>query len=322
MIINRGCRPAASASLGAPVADVSRRCVENSTTRTETRLSCAFPEAPLKAFIVIAALLSASCASAPREVALTPLWTAHGLSNPESVLLSGETGVAYVSNVSGEADAKDGVGFIARIGMDGRMLDADWVAGLDAPKGLALMSGRLFVTDIDQIVEIDTRSATVIARYPAEGAAFLNDAAALPDGTVLASDSGTGRIYSLRDGAMGLWLEDALLRAVNGLHVERDRLVVSTMQGRLLAVDYETRAISVLAEDLGDADGIAPLGDGAYIISEWRGRLFHVAPDGASRVILDTREEGVLLNDILLTGDTLLIPNWEPSTVTAYRVRR
>jgi hypothetical protein len=99
-------------------------------------------------------------------------------------------------------------------------------------------------------------------------------------------------------------------------------MVVTTMQGKLLAVDWKTKAITVLAENLGDGDGVAPLGAGAYLVSEWPGRLFHVTPDGAQTVLMDTRTETILLNDFLLVGDTLVVPNWEPSTLTAYRVTR
>ena len=45
-----------------------------------------------------------------------------------------------------------------------------------------------------------------------------------------------------------------------------------------------------------------------------------VEPDGARQTILDTREEGRLLNDFLLVGDVLYQPHWEPGELSAYRV--
>jgi hypothetical protein len=92
------------------------------------------------------------------------------------------------------------------------------------------------------------------------------------------------------------------------------------MEGKLLAVDWTTKAITTLASDLGQADGVARLEGGAYLVSEWPGRLFEVTPDGNARVLLDTRAAGTLQNDFLLVGDMLHVPNWEPGTVTAYRV--
>lgn len=269
------------------------------------------------------ALALAACATSPSgPPTLTPLWTTRGLANPESVVLSADGAFFYVSNVSGEGGAKDGDGFIARVGRDGAVIAPRWATGLDAPKGLALKDGTLFATDIDRIVALDATTGAVVARHAVEGARFLNDAAFAPDGALLASDSGTARIFALKDGDVSVWLADDLLRAVNGLLPERDRLVVTTMQGKLLAVDWTTKAITVLAENLGDGDGVAPLGAGAYLVSEWPGRLFHVTPDGAQTVMMDTRTQTILLNDFLLVGDTLVVPNWEPSTLTAYRVSR
>jgi hypothetical protein len=50
--------------------------------------------------------------------------------------------------------------------------------------------------------------------------------------------------------------------------------------------------------------------------------LHLVHPDGRSEVVLDTRARRLYLNDILLVGDTLYAPNWEPGALTAYRVQR
>jgi sugar lactone lactonase YvrE len=265
----------------------------------------------------------AACASTPSgPPTLTPLWTARGFSNPESVALSADGRFFYVSNVSGEAGAKDGDGFISRVGRDGTMIERQWAKGLDAPKGLALRDGRLWVSDIDSVVELDAASGAILARHKVDGARFLNDLDFAPDGGVLVTDSGGARIYVLEDGAASVWLADELLSAVNGLLPEPGRLVVTTMAGRLLAVDWRTRAITTLAEGLGAADGVAALGGNAYLVSEWRGRLFHVTPDGAHSVVMDTRAAPVLINDFLLAGDTLVLPNWEPSTLSAYRVSR
>ena len=79
----------------------------------------------------------------------------------------------------------------------------------------------------------------------------------------------------------------------------------------------------VLAQDLGDADGVTRLDDGSFLVSEWPGRLFHVetGENTATRTLLDSREQKHYLNDFLRIDDLLLVPNWEPSTVSAYRIR-
>jgi hypothetical protein len=37
---------------------------------------------------------------------------------------------------------------------------------------------------------------------------------------------------------------------------------------------------------------------------------------------MDSRKEDIYLNDFLLIGEMLYQPNWEPGTITAYRVVR
>lgn len=273
---------------------------------------------------VLALLLLACGCGAPSKDAgqgdRSPVWRVQGLAEPESVALGPDGSTLYVANVGGEGEAKDGNGFISRISTGGRVLQRQWVTGLDAPKGALVVGGRLYVSDIDRLVEIDIAAGRVVARYAVAGATFLNDVAAAPDGTMLASDSGSGRIFALRGGRVFVWADHAELRSVNGLLAEPQRLVVTTMEGKLLAVDYVTKAVTVLATGLGEADGVTQ-GDGdAYFVSEWPGRLFRVTPDGRSQVLIDGRARGAYINDFIRVGDLLIIPSWKPGELTAYRV--
>lgn len=262
----------------------------------------------------------AAAAPVSTPVALEMKWRLTGLSNPESAALSAEGDVLFVTNVNGEGEARDGNGFISKVSTDGRMLEANWAKGFDGPKGIARQGDVLHIADITQLVSIDAETGAERSRIPLAGATFLNDVAIAPDGRVLVADSGGKRIYAVADGAPSTWIEDDLLASINGLLPEPKRLVVTTMAGRLLAIDYATSAITMLAEGLGDADGVADIGAGRYLVSEWPGLMHVVAPDGAHTTILDTRAEPRLLNDFLLVGDTLYQPHWEPGEFSAYTV--
>lgn len=273
----------------------------------------------LSAAALFAGAAFAVQASEPGAPGLAPKWVVSGLDSPESVLDAGD-GTFFVSNVNGEGDVRDGNGYIARISADGRLIEQKWVTGLDAPKGMALSRGFLFVADITHLVVIDVAKGEIAGRVPFPDAGFLNDVTLGPAGEVLVADSARQRIYVYDGKAVKVWLEDPLLRSVNGLLPERDRLVITTMQGRLLARSWTEPVLVPLAEGLGNADGVARLGDGTYLVSEWPGRLFHVRADGSNTVVEDTREQQRFWNDFLLVGDTLLVPNWKPGEVSAYRV--
>ncbi|MBR9824995.1 MAG: hypothetical protein GYB36_04225 [Alphaproteobacteria bacterium] len=255
----------------------------------------------------------------PGHPSMIEAWRTDGFANPESVISDGQGGF-FVSNVNGGGSDRDGNGFIARINASGEITDLDWVSGLDAPKGLARTQDRLFATDIDQLIEVDLATGRVIARHPIEGAQFLNDAAALPDGEILVSDSAGDRIYSFDAGVISIWMEGEHLDGVNGLLPEEGRLLVTTMaRGELLAIDWDSRSVEVLATGLTNADGIARWCDG-YILAQWPGIVSHISARGRVRTLLDQTEAGVLMNDIIIDGSTLLIPNWNPGSVWAFQL--
>ena len=249
-----------------------------------------------------------------------PLWRSEGFENPESVIADGRGGYV-VSNVNGEGWEANGEGYLTRLDATGAVIGPRrWVDGLNAPKGLAMANGRLFVTDIDKLVAIDPQDGSILRRYPVEGARFLNDAAAHA-GRILVSDSGTGRIHALEDDAVSLWLEDEALAGVNGLWPEDGRLLATTMErGEILAIDWQTRAITVLADGLPDADGIARTSNGGYVISQWPGDVWYWHEGEAPRRIFERHDPPVLMNDLTIVEDRVIIPHWLPGAVSAWQL--
>lgn len=257
---------------------------------------------------------------------LTPMWTVEGLASPESVLLSADSGFFYVSNVNGEGGDRDGNGFISRVSRDGIMLEREWAKGLDAPKGMTLKDGKLYVADISRLVVLDSRTGKIDQVYEAPGAKFLNDVAMLADGTVIAADSDTGAIYRFDGPTAVVWIRDPQLRSINGLLPVEGKLYITTMQGLLIEADPQTRSLRVLARNLGEADGLARLEDGSFLVSEWPGRIFHVTASGEVTTITDTRAAESFINDFLVTDDltrkVLVAPHWKPGSLTQYDLSR
>ncbi len=198
---------------------------------------------------------------------------------PESALFDPEANVIYGSNINGSPTEKDGNGYISRIAPDGTLLQARWVTGLHAPKGMVLSRRRLYVADIDTLVEVDPTTGQITARYGAPGARFLNDVTADTAGNVYVSDSQTHRIYRLHGNTLAVWLESPLLRSPNGIYALPDYLVVAAADSTaarpggaryLHAVAYADRALRPLgaARPLGGLDGVEPA-DGGFFLSDW-----------------------------------------------------
>ena len=266
--------------------------------------------------------LAASLCLAGQTPELNRLWQLDGLDSPESVIADGQGGY-IVSNIHGEAAEANGLGYLARVSADGVLTERHWVTGLNAPKGLAIHAGRLFVSDIDRLVEIDLSAGTIEATHVMPGAGFLNDVAVLGD-TILVSDSANSRIYALQDGQISIWLENEVLAGINGLLVEDSRLLVTTMSaGDILAVTGAERSITRLLTGLDNADGIGAIA-GGYLISQWPGLVSFWREDSAqfneTTLIFDETETPVFMNDLLTEGDRVLIPHWQPGALSAWRV--
>ena len=93
----------------------------------------------LGSFLGALLLVATAQAQAPTTHKLTKVWESEAaLKVPESVRFDAKRKVLYVSNIDGEPWIADGKGSIAKLGLDGKIIAAEWVTGLDCPKGLAL----------------------------------------------------------------------------------------------------------------------------------------------------------------------------------------
>ena len=275
------------------------------------------------------AVLFACTLSAAAEEA----WTATGLDTPESALYDADRDVLYVSNIAGAPGEKDGKGFISRLGADGSLRDLEWVVGLEAPKGMALHDGTLYVTDIDRLVAIDVEGGAITETWSAEGAIFLNDAVADADGRIYVSDMVTDRIHVLDGGSFTVWLEDAGLAHPNGLQLRDGQLIVGSWgeglkddfstetPGHLLAVDLATKAIAPLTGDgVGNLDGVEPDGTGGWLVTDWvAGGLYHITADGSVVELADLNQGSADL-EFLPDAGLAIVPMMLDGTVVAHRV--
>ena len=248
---------------------------------------------------------------------LEQAWVAAGFAAPEGIATDGT--VLYVSNVAGEGNAKDGEGWISRLSLEGEILEDKWVQGLNAPKGMAIRDGKLFVSDFDAYHVIDIASGEIENTYPVEGAGFLNDITVWQNGVYL-SDSGSARIFQIDVNGYKEWLADDRLGGVNGLTADGDRLLIATMSSGSLFETLGARDLTEIASGMENADGIAVLDDGSYLVSSWPGQIWHVGSDGQTTEIHNTEDSSTYQNDLTRVGDMIIVPNWQPGTVTAWRL--
>ena len=261
------------------------------------------------------------------------LWETKGLAQPESVVEDPATGVIYVSNINGAVMQKDGNGFISRLTADGKMLERQWVKGLNSPTGLALHDRTLYAADVDQLIEINAASGQILNRYDAKGAVFLNDVVVDDEGTVYVSDTPMNTIWRLKDGSFEPWVANDALNGPNGLLVQGNTLIVASLGkiqsqgqkkelGTLLAVSLDDQKVSKIGkgELIGNLDGLQAIQPGVYLVTDWaQGALYRVDAKGKVDELIDLNQGSADLS-YLPGKKMLLIPMMLDNSLVAYRL--
>jgi sugar lactone lactonase YvrE len=258
---------------------------------------------------------------APGAVSVKLLWeTDPVLTTVESVIYDPGNDVLYVANIAGDPSAKDGNGSIGKVGMDGKVIAAEWVKGMDAPKGMGIYDGKLYVADIDRIHEVDIAGGTIANSFPVDSAKFLNDITVDGNGRVFVSDTGTGNVHVLEGGKVTTWLTG--LDGPNGLLSEGDNMMVAQWNQKTLSIVGSDMQVTMKTDSIDNPDGIEALGNGGYLVSSWNGMVTYVDPDWKNTLIIDTRADSVSAADIeyVKERNMLLVPTFFKNSVMAYEI--
>ena len=239
------------------------------------------------------------------------------LNTPESVLYTKD--VLYVSLIDGQPWGADGKGGIGKLDSNGKIVNATWVTGLNAPKGMGLLKDKLYVADISEVVVVNTTTGKVDAKIPVEGSQGLNDITIDNKGMVYVSDSKLGTVYQILKGKATLYLSD--LKGVNGLKAVDKELYVLVGEG-VKKVSANKKVIDIAPTEVG-GDGIEPVGNGDYIISCWPGLIYYLDKDNKRETLLDTREQKRNTADIGYDEKNriLYVPTFFKNSVVAYRLK-
>ncbi len=240
---------------------------------------------------------------------------------PESVFYSKSQNVLYVSNINGSPAARDGNGFISCMSLRGKAIKMDWAVGMDAPKGMGSFGDDLYVTDIERLHRVSLKTGIILKTWKVDGAKSLNDIAVDPSGKIFISDRETSTVFMMKNGKISLWLDLKNYGNANGLAVEKRRLLIGTNQG-IISADTITGKHLLLIKHSGGIDGLKPLGEGKYIVTDWKGKTEIISEDSESLVLLDTTSSGINAADIEYIPDMkmLFIPGFMANTVSCYKI--
>ncbi|GAB3325976.1 ATP/GTP-binding protein [Larkinella ripae] len=280
-----------------------------------------------KLFVIgfFALLSSIDHAGLAQSINLKPVWESDStLRTPECVLFDPGKNVLYVACINGGPSLENKGSYLAKVGLDGKVIQLKFTENLNSTKGMGILGNKLYVTEMQQVAEIDLATGKILNRYPVEGAKFLNDIAVDPKkGLVYITDSGDSKVWVLDQGKTSLVLAGAPLKGPNGLLFENDQVLIGNGDGSLLTLNPATKQLGTVAKGMGGIDGIVALGNKQYVVTEWGGKVWHIKPDGSTELKMDTSKEKINSADIGYNPKTkmLFVPTFFHNSVKAYSLK-
>ncbi|MER8588544.1 ATP/GTP-binding protein [Mesorhizobium sp. M1338] len=252
----------------------------------------------MKTFVTSAFLAVIGIAAVPAAQA-GELWRATGLEQPESALFDAANNRIIVSNIVGNPGEADGNGYLSVVSLDGKTVTQHWTDGMDAPKGMTISGGKLYVADITKVRVVDLASGKLVASIAVPNAVFLNDMTSDSSGKVYVTDMLADTIYRIDGDRPELFVKDAMLASPNGVFVDGIRLIVASWgkgikpdfstaePGGLLSVDIASKVVSPLpdAQKFADLDGVVAIGDTIYATAYMTGTLYRCHPGAAPEAV-------------------------------------
>ncbi|HEY8249533.1 MAG TPA: hypothetical protein VIG70_02930 [Burkholderiales bacterium] len=225
---------------------------------------------------------------------------------PESVAYDAKGKALYVGNFGGQKLApaeKDGLGYISKVGLDGKVLEQKWVPAqggepLHKPKGIWIRGERLWVTDIDVvwIFDLKTKKGRKLAL---PGVGFANDPAVMGNALYI-SDNRNDKLVKVEPADFLNAKDPKVTEVLAGLG-HNPNGVYPTKVGMLLfggflapdkpkglyalGVSGQVRQIS---GPIGRIDGLYEMADGSLLYTDWNtGSLSHWSEKGGVRKLAD-----------------------------------
>jgi sugar lactone lactonase YvrE len=275
----------------------------------------------MKYLFLVLTLSTGLCLSAQHQ--LVKKWESDSLFKvPESVLYDADHHLLYVTNIEGKDPwGKDGLGSIGKMDVNGKIIDAEWITGFNAPKGMGIYHHTLYVADLDKVVVVDLHQGKIAGAIEVPGATGLNDVSIDPTGVIYVTDSKGKKLYRIQAGVASVHVEN--LKGPNGVLVKNGQLYILD-NGGMYKVNADKSLVLIVDGMEGGVDGVENIAGDEFIVSTWSGVVYYVdAKAGTRQLLLDGRPTKTNSADIGLdpVTRTVFVPTFWKNTVVAYEVK-
>ena len=215
-----------------------------------------------------------------------------GFATPESVEYSAADDTYLVANINGDPFGTDNNGFISKVSPDGKVITLKWIEGgqngvtLNAPKGMTIVQGSLYVADLDTVRVFEVASGKPVRSIAIKGATFLNGLAASSKGdAIYVTDSGfnagfaasgTDAIHRVKlDGTVQQLASSKDMGHPNGVWDDNGTILYVTFgSGKLMAIGGG-KPVTFPAPPAGQLDGLVQVKGGRILASSWEGKAIY-----------------------------------------------
>ena len=263
-----------------------------------------------------------------------------GISTPESVLFDAAGDRFFVSNINGKPNEVDNNGYITELSADGKVVKPKLIEGgkdkikLDAPKGLGLLNGVLYVSDITVVRKFDVKTGAPKGEIAVKDSTFLNDLAIAPDGRVFVTDSGiklgangfdptgTDAVYVIdKAGKVKPLAKAKELNGPNGVLFVDNKVLVNTFgSNEIYRLDDKGAKQDVTTVPTGGLDGFASVGDSLFV-SSWQGNTIYKGKLGQKFEPLVQGLKGAADFAFDSKRSRVVVPRFTENAVEAYDVK-
>lgn len=210
--------------------------------------------------------------------------------------------------------------------LEGNIIEEKVVQGLNAPKGMAIYKDKLYVTDIDTLVEIDLNSYNIAGRYGSREAIFLNDVTVSATGEVYITDTFGNKIFKLEDNQLTIFIDDKNLDNPNGITFNNGKLLLVSWSlppnggsGSFKEIALDGSNIDRVAGKIEGLDGIEAISREEYFVTCFKtGSLYYV--DSGSFIKLFSNSEGYADLTYLKNKSKVIIPQMVENKVLILNV--
>ncbi|MFH0798742.1 MAG: hypothetical protein V2A66_01015 [Pseudomonadota bacterium] len=276
--------------------------------------------------LCLCALLSSS--------AISRAFSTSGFQNPYGVVVDGNTGFIYVSNVNGDPNARDDNGFISRLKGDGTVDQMKFIDGavpeftLHAPKGMAIVGTTLYVADIDKLHAFDISTARFLfdINFGDFSIQHFYDIAPAPDNALYVTDGPAGFIYRVDVPKMHevtTFASGDQLGQPHGIcwyPAKQVFMVAGWSSGQVIALDFAGKRQATPGIFLRTLEGLRADNTGnLFVASTSLTSVYRISPTYAvsSFVLRANQPSGIAFQG---AGNQIIVASFDAGTVQSYPI--